>query len=105
MGVDSPNKPGLLRWYEINSGGDCDLIEKRPFGRTGHMSTVAIFGAAALIGAGVLLALKGEWLIGAILSAIGVVGIDVNIGHSLTQAQKLQDSNHRIIDVTESRGP
>ena len=28
------------------------MIEKRPFGRTGHMSTVAIFGAAALIGAG-----------------------------------------------------
>jgi aryl-alcohol dehydrogenase-like predicted oxidoreductase len=28
------------------------LIEKRPFGRTGHMSTVAIFGGAALMGAG-----------------------------------------------------
>jgi len=28
------------------------LIEKRPFGRTGHMSTVAIFGAAALMGVG-----------------------------------------------------
>ena len=28
------------------------MIEKRPFGRTGHMSTVAIFGGAALMGAG-----------------------------------------------------
>src|SRR5512147_2758263 len=25
------------------------MIEKRPFGRTGHMSTVTIFGAAALM--------------------------------------------------------
>ena len=24
------------------------MIEKRPFGRTGHMSTVTLFGAAAL---------------------------------------------------------
>lgn len=28
------------------------MIEKRPFGRTGHMSTVTIFGAAALMEAG-----------------------------------------------------
>ena len=29
--------------------GERELIEKRPFGRTGHMSTVTIFGGAALI--------------------------------------------------------
>jgi aryl-alcohol dehydrogenase-like predicted oxidoreductase len=28
--------------------GERELIEKRPFGRTGHMSTVTIFGGAAL---------------------------------------------------------
>ena len=28
------------------------MIEQRPFGRTGHMSTATIFGGAALIGAG-----------------------------------------------------
>jgi aryl-alcohol dehydrogenase-like predicted oxidoreductase len=32
----------------LSHGGKNLMIEKRPFGRTGHMSTVTLFGAAAL---------------------------------------------------------
>jgi aryl-alcohol dehydrogenase-like predicted oxidoreductase len=34
---------------EIEQRGERELIEKRRFGRTGHMSTVAIFGGASLM--------------------------------------------------------
>lgn len=35
-----------MAWDDVE--GESPMIEKRPFGRTGHMSTVTLFGAAAL---------------------------------------------------------
>src|SRR2546427_10792 len=43
---DAPRMASGRRRREY--GGDDPMIERRPFGRTGHSSTVTLFGAAAL---------------------------------------------------------
>jgi hypothetical protein len=56
---------------------DCARVKRaqKRSGRQALMHWLRALLSIALIGAGVLLALRGEWLIGAITSAIGVVGI------------------------------
>src|SRR5262249_13827284 len=38
----------LARWHRPRHRRERPMIEQRPFGRTGHSSTVTLFGAAAL---------------------------------------------------------
>ena len=40
-----------------------------------------------------------------LLDSICMMGIDVDVGDLLALAEKLQDSDDRVIDITESRSP
>jgi len=56
---------------------DCARVKKaqKRAGRQALMHWLRALGSIALIGAGVGLALLNQWLVGAVLSAVGVVGI------------------------------